>query len=512
MMDIFANLLAGFGNAMQPINLLMIIIGLLIGIVAGALPGITMINSIVLVLPFTYLMGIIPALLLMIGVYCGGVFGGSITGILFNIPGDPMNVPTTWEGYRLNRQGKTQYALGLAITSSAFGGLVSAIILALFAPPFAKFALRFSSVEFFSVVVFGLASVSVLSSKSLTASLISLFGGMFLGTLGTEAQYGVERFTFGLPFLTSGIDFVGVLIGLFAIGEVLEQIVLIDPEPVPEATTRTAVPRLPFLDAWPLRWPLLRGTAIGVIVGGLAGAGATVSSFVSYGFEKQVSKTPELFGKGHAGGLVASESSVNGSTGGAMVHLLCLGIPGSAATAVMMGAFLLHGIQPGPLLFTKQPVETFTIIAGMILCNILMIAMGYVAAFSFATLMKVPAAILNTFIVVFCFIGGYALHNDMSDVWITMLFGVLGFVMRRYDLPIAPLVMGLILGPMAEGYFLTSMQANHNDLSIFLTRPFSAIILGMAALMILWAVYKGITAKRGALEEAMMVEEMGQGE
>jgi putative tricarboxylic transport membrane protein len=486
--DVLGGLGAGFLNAFGPLNFIMIVAGLAIGIVAGALPGITMLNAIVLVLPFTYLMGIVPALLLMIGVYCGGVFGGSITGILFNIPGDPMNVPTTWEGYRLNRQGKTQYALGLAIMSSAFGGLVSALFLAFFAPPFAKFALGFSTVEFFSVVVFGLASVSVLGQHSMAAALVSLFTGMFLGTVGTESQYGVERFVFDVPFLKTGVDFVTVLIGLFAIGEVLDQIAG-TAEPAEHTNTR-AVPRLPLLDLWPLRWPLVRGTAVGIAVGGLAGAGATVSSFVSYGLEKQVSKEPERFGTGHAGGLVASESSVNGSTGGAMIHLLTLGIPGSAATAVMMGAFLIHGIQPGPLLFTKQPEQVYTIVAGMILANVVMIALGFLAALSFATLMKVPAAILNTFIVVFCFIGAFALRNDMADVWLTMLFGVAGFFMRRWDLPIPPLVMGIILGPMAEGYFLTSMVANGNDVTVFVTRPVSAIVLALAVALLVWPAAK----------------------
>lgn len=485
MIEILANLGVGFANALAPLNFGMIVLGLTIGIVAGALPGITMLNSIVLVLPFTYLMGIVPALLLMIGVYCGGVFGGSITGILFNIPGDPMNVPTTWEGYRLSRQGRTQYALGLAIMSSAFGGLVSALFLAFFAPPFARFALGFSTVEFFAVVVFGLASVSVLGQSSMPAALISLFSGVFLGTIGTEAQYGVERFTFGVPFLKTGVDFVTVLIGLFAIGEVLEQIVLRDAGPASVPTAR-AVPRLPLLDLWPLRWPLLRGTAVGIAVGGLAGAGATVSSFVSYGLEKQISRRPELFGTGHAGGLVASESSVNGSTGGAMIHLLTLGIPGSAATAVMMGAFLIHGIQPGPLLFTRQPEQVYTIFAGMILANVVMIALGFAAALSFALLMRVPAPILNTFIVVFCFLGAYALRNDLADVWLTMLFGVAGFFMRRYDLPIPPLVMGIILGPMAEQYFLTSMVSHANDLTVFVTRPVSAAVLALSVIMIAW--------------------------
>ncbi|MBI4246808.1 MAG: tripartite tricarboxylate transporter permease [Candidatus Rokubacteria bacterium] len=469
----------------------MMVLGLVVGIVAGALPGVTMLNAIVLVLPFTYFMGIVPALLLMIGIYCGGVFGGSITGILFNIPGDPMNVPTTWEGYQLTRRGQTRYALGLAIMSSAFGGLVSALFLAFLAPPFAKFALGFSTVEFFSVVIFGLASVSVLGQTSMASALISLFAGMFLGTIGTEAQYGVERFTFGVPFLRTGVDFVTVLIGLFAIGEVLDQMVRKEPEPAVAGSGR-AIPRLPVLDLWPLRWPLLRGTGVGIVVGGLAGAGATVSSFVSYGLEKQVSKEPQRFGTGHPGGLVASESSVNGSTGGAMIHLLTLGIPGSAATAVMMGAFLIHGLQPGPLLFTRQPLEVYTVIAGMILVNILMIALGFVAALGFALLMKVPAPILNTFIVVFCFIGGYALRNDMADVWLTMLFGILGFFMRRYDLPIPPMVMGIILGPMAEQYFLTSMVSHGNDLTVFVTRPISGALLTFAALMLAWAAARNL--------------------
>jgi putative tricarboxylic transport membrane protein len=487
--DIVVSLGGGFVAALQPLNLGMILLGLAIGIVAGALPGITMLNSIVLVLPFTYFMGIVPALLLMIGVYCGGVFGGSITAILFNIPGDPMNVPTAWEGYPLTRAGQSRYALGLAIMASAFGGLASALFLAFFAPPFAKIALGFSTVEFFSVVIFGLASVSVLGQTSMAAALVSLFTGVFLGTIGTEAQYGVERFAFGVPFLKTGVDFVTVLIGLFAIGEVLEQIVTRRALPPKDAGAGT-VPRLPVRDLWLLRGPLARGTSVGIAVGGLAGAGATVSSFVAYGLERQMSAAPQLFGRGHTGGLVAAESANNGSTGGAMIHLLTLGIPGSAATAVMMGAFLIHGIQPGPLLFTQHPEQVYTIFAGMILANVVMIALGFLAAMSFAMLMRVPAPVLNTFIIVFCFLGAFALRNDMADVWLTMLFGVAGFFMRRYDLPIPPLVMGIILGPMAEQYFLTSMVSHGNDLTIFVTRPVSALVLLLSLSLVGWPLVK----------------------
>ena len=497
-MDLLASLGLGLVHALAPLNFLMIVLGLVIGVVAGALPGITMLNAIVLVLPFTYLMGIVPALLLMIGVYCGGVFGGSITAILFNIPGDPMNVPTAWEGYRLNRQGRGRYALGLAIAASAIGGLVSALFLAFLAPPFARFALSFSSVEFFAVVVFGLASVAVLGQSSMTGALVSLFAGMFLGTIGTEAQYGVERFAFGVPFLKTGVDFVTVLIGLFAIGEILDQLVA-PPAVAPQAPAARTVPRLPLLDLWPLRWPLARGTAVGIAVGGLAGAGATVSSFVAYGLEKHASREPHLFGLGHPGGLVAAESANNGSTGGAMVHLLTLGIPGSAATAVMMGVFLIHGIQPGPLLFTRQATEVYTLIGGMILANVLMVAVGFVAALCFATLMKVRAPILNTFIVVFCLLGAFALRNDMADVWLTMLFGFLGFFMRRYRLPIPPLVMGVILGPMAEQYFLTSMVSHQNDLTIFLTRPVSAVVLACAAVLVLWPLGRRVRLRLAGL-------------
>ena len=497
MEGVLAHLATGFGHAFQPLNFGMIVLGLAVGILAGVLPGITMLNSIVLVLPFTYLMGIVPALLLMIGVYCGGVFGGSITAILFNIPGDPMNVPTAWEGYRLNKSGRGGYALGLAIMASAIGGLASAVCLALFAPPFAKFALTFSTVEFFAVVLFGLASVSVLGQSSMSGALVSLFAGMLLGTVGTEAQYGVERFVFGVPFLKTGIDFVTVLIGLFAIGEVLDQIVTRYRDPVVDPRGRT-VPRLPLVDLWPLRWPLVRGTAVGIAVGGLAGAGATVSSFVAYGLEKQVGREPEKFGHGHAGGLVAAESANNGSTGGAMIHLLTLGIPGSAATAVMMGAFLIHGIQPGPLLFAKQPEQVYTLFAGMILANLLMIGLGFLAAVSFATLMRVPAPVLGTLIVVFCVVGAFALRNDMADVWLTLLFGVAGFFMRRWDLPIPPLVMGIILGPMAEQYFLTSMVSHGNDVTVFVTRPVSAALLTISAAIVVWAIVRQLRARRAS--------------
>ena len=502
MWETLGYLAAGLAASLQPLNFLMILTGLAIGIVAGALPGITMLNSIVLVLPFTYLMGIVPSLLLMTSIYIGGVFGGSITGILFNIPGDPMNVPTTWEGYQLNKKGQVRLALGMAIMASAIGGFLSALILTFASPPFAKVALTFSTVEYFAVVVLGLASVVVIGQVSVAGALMSLFAGMFLGTVGTEAQYGITRFAFGIKFLDTGIDFVTVLIGLFAIGEVLDQLsgskAGAGGDAAAPSTSRAQLPSPRQL--WALRGSILRGLGTGVVIGAIPGAGATVASFVSYGLEKQVSKEPERFGTGVLEGLTASETSVNASTGGAMIPLLTLGIPGSGATAVMMGAFLLHGVQPGPLLFANSPHEVYTIFVGMLLANLIMIVMGLLAARSFAQLMKVPEPILAAFIIAFCFLGAYALRNDMSDVWVTMLFGVLGFFMRRYNLPIPPLILGIILGPLAEQYFLTSMVSHGNDVTVFLTRPVSAAVLLTSAGLLLWPALRWRFGRRRAYE------------
>jgi len=502
MWETLGYLAAGLAASLQPLNFLMILTGLAIGIVAGALPGITMLNSIVLVLPFTYLMGIVPSLLLMTSIYIGGVFGGSITGILFNIPGDPMNVPTTWEGYQLNKKGQVRLALGMAIMASAIGGFLSALILTFASPPFARVALTFSTVEYFAVVVLGLASVVVIGQVSIAGALMSLFAGMFLGTVGTEAQYGITRFAFGIKFLDTGIDFVTVLIGLFAIGEVLDQLSASkDAAGGDPATPSTARAQLPSpRQLWALRGSILRGLGTGVVIGAIPGTGATVASFVSYGLEKQVSKHPERFGTGVLEGLTASETSVNASTGGAMIPLLTLGIPGSGATAVMMGAFLLHGVQPGPLLFAKNPHEVYTIFVGMLLANLIMIVMGLIAARCFAQLMKVPEPILAAFIIAFCFLGAYALRNDMSDVWVTMLFGVLGFFMRRYNLPIPPLILGIILGPLAEQYFLTSMVSHGNDVTVFLTRPVSAAVLLTSAGLLVWPALRWRFGRRRAYE------------
>ena len=492
----------GLMNTFDPLNFSMILVGLVIGILAGALPGITMLNAIVLVLPFTYLMGIVPSLLLMTSVYCGGVFGGSITGILFNIPGDPMNVPTTWEGYKLNKKGFVSKALGMAIMCSAIGGFLSALIMTFVSPPFARVALSFSSCEYFSVVFLGLVSVVVIGTQSIGSALISLFIGLFLATVGMDEIYGAVRFTFGSRIMETGINFTTVLIGLFAIGEVLDQLSLKTKGEGEQIKTRpkTTLPR--FGDLWPLRNTILRGLGIGTVIGAIPGTGATVASFVSYGVEKQVSKTPEKFGTGVWEGLAASETSINASTGGAMIPLLTLGIPGSGATAVMMGAFLLHGIQPGPLLFSKAPESVYTIFVGMLVCNLIMILAGLVTAKFFSELMRVPENILCAFIITFCLIGAFALRNNMADVWFMAAFGIAGYFMRRYALPIPPMILGIILGPLAERYFLTTMIGAGNDFTVFFSRPVSACLIAISIGLLLMPFIRGLLKKRRKGPEA----------
>ncbi len=499
MLDQLALLGVGLANLFDPLNFSMILLGLTIGVLAGALPGITMLNAIVLVLPFTYLMGIVPSLLLMTSVYCGGVFGGSITGILFNIPGDPMNVPTTWEGFQLNKKGFVSKALGMAIMCSAIGGFLSALIMTVASPPFAKVALSFSSSEYFAVVFLGLASVVVIGTRSIGSALISLFIGLFLATIGMDDIYGMPRFTFGSRIMETGINFTTVLIGIFAIGEVLDQLSQKNKEGVIERIRpKTTLPSLG--EIWGLRYTILRGLGIGTVIGAIPGTGATVSSFVSYGVEKQVSKHPEKFGTGVWEGLAASETSINASVGGAMIPLLTLGIPGSGATAVMMGAFLLHGIQPGPLLFSKSPEAVYTIFVGMLVCNLIMILAGLITAKFFSELMRVPENILSAFIISFCLLGAFALRNDMTDVWFMVIFGIVGYLMRRYDLPSPPLILGLILGPLAEKYFLTTMIGCGNDWTIFFCRPVSGSLMIISVGLLIMPFLRGLL-KKGKKEE-----------
>jgi putative tricarboxylic transport membrane protein len=478
----------GLAVAVQPLHLAVMLAGLLIGVIAGALPGISFVNAMAICLPFTYMMSPLVAMMFLGGVYVGGVFGGSISSLLVNIPGDPDSLPSCWDGYPISRRDGAQRSLSIAITASAIGGLASALLLSFASPPFAKFALSFDQPEFFAATVMGLVSVLAISQGRVLYSLMSLFMGAAIGSIGSDPLYGVSRLTFGLDILDNGIEFVVVMIGLFAIGEVLEYVSArrrYDFTVRDRARMKVLGPR----DVWRMRGSIGRGTAIGSVIGIVPGAGAAVGALVAYGIERQVNRRRREFGTGVEDGLAAPEASKNATTGTAMIPLLTLGIPGSAAAAIMLAALMLHGVQPGPMLYTKNPDMLYAIFASFTLANLFMIVVSVVVARFFGALMRADPTVICAFIIVFSLIGAFGVRNNLADVYICLVFGVLGFYMRRFGFPTAPMVLGVILGPLAEGYFMTSMANYSDDLTIFFTRPKSAVLMTIAAVFVLWALW-----------------------
>jgi putative tricarboxylic transport membrane protein len=486
-MDVFDLLIAGLAGAVQPHNFVILVSGLLIGVVAGALPGISFVNAMAMALPFTYLMQPVTAMAFLGGIYVGGVFGGSISSILINIPGTPASLPSCWDGYPMTRKGLSMRALSIAITASACGGLASALLLTFASPPFARFALTFDQPEFFAATVLGLASVIAIAKDAPLLSALSMFVGLLIGTIGIDPLYGMTRFTFGIPEFESGINFTVVMIGLFAIGEVVD---LICAPPSRRGTVKPAAGRqISFRDLWNIKGSILRGTGLGCAIGTIPGAGATVGAVIAYGVEKQASGRGHEFGTGVEQGLAAPESAKNATTGAALIPLLTLGIPGSAATAIMLAAMLIHGINPGPLLFTTDPTLVYTIFASMLIANVLMIVAAIGVARGFSTLMRVPPAILGAFIIVLSVIGAYGVRNNIFDVYVCLAFGVAGFFMKHLHFPSPPLVLGVILGPLAERYFLTSLANYEEDFTIFFTRPISGTILALSLIFVVWSLW-----------------------
>lgn len=501
-MGTFDLLAGGFAAAFHIGAFLTIVVGLLVGVIAGALPGISFVNAMAMALPFTYVIEPTQSMLFLGGIYVGGVFGGSISAIMINVPGTPASLPATWEGYPLTKRGEVKKALTIAVTASATGGLVSAIVLTFLSAPFASFALRFSQPEFFAATMLGLVSVIAIAKDRPVVTIVSLLLGIAIGTVGIDPLYGMARFSFGVSEMESGIQFVVVMIGLFAISEVIDLIATNrDLRPKNNAATRMGVK---LADILATRWAILRGTTIGCLVGMIPGAGATPGAVIAYGIEKQVSNRKDEFGTGVPQGLAAPVAAKNATTGAAMVPLLTLGIPGSAATVIMLAAMMLHGVNPGPLLFIMDPTMVYTIFAAMILANFMMIFAGIGVAQIFSTLMKTPPAILTAFILILSVVGAYGVRNNVFDVYVCLAFGVLGWGMKRLDFPSAPLVLGVILGPLAERYFLTSLAGANQDWTVFFTRPISATILVLTALFALWSLWQPImtTFRRGKMHAA----------
>jgi putative tricarboxylic transport membrane protein len=494
--DIISGLVQGFSVALQPQNLLWCFVGVFLGTVIGVLPGLGPPATIAMLLPLTFSMDPAGAMIMLAGIYYGAKYGGSTTSILLNVPGESASVVTCLDGYQLARKGRAGAALGIAAIASFVAGTVGVLGLMLVAPPLAKLSLAFSSPEYFALMAFGLAMVVLLAGASLVKALLAMLVGLWVAGIGTDLFSATSRFTFGRTELLGGIDFVVVAIGIFAIAEVLANM-----EPR-EGARMLPVPRglrnlLPtWQDLKDCRFAFLNGSVLGFLIGVLPGAGSTIASFLSYGVEKAVSRHPERFGTGVIEGVAAPEGANNSETGGALVPLLTLGIPGSGTTAILLAALILWGYKPGPLLIEDSPALFWGLVASMYIGNIMLLVLNLPLVPVFAQLLKLPAYAMYTLILGVSMIGAFTLSGSLFDVALLTAFGLVGYLMRKLDYPAAPLVLGLVLGDPMERALRQSLMMSQGDLAILLARPISATILVLAAAVLVLPLFRRMNALR----------------
>ena len=485
-MDIFHNIFLGFQVASSWENLLFCFVGVLIGTLIGVLPGIGPTTGVAILIPITFGMNATTAIITMAGVYYGAMYGGSTTSILLNVPGESSSVMTTLDGYQMARKGRAGPALGMAALASFIAGTFAVLMLTFLAPALADYAVSFGPPEYFALTFMGLTLVTSLGGDSPLKGLISGVLGLLVACVGIDAQSGVARFTFDNMNLLDGVGFIGMAVGLFAASEVLVNI----EEPMQQIFTEA---KLNFLSLFPnlQDWKdsfgaLWRGSILGFVIGVLPGAGATIASFMAYAVEKKMSKHPEKFGTGVIEGVAAPEGANNAAAGGAMVPLLTPGIPGSGTTAVMLGALLIHGLRPGPLLFSTRPDFVWGLIASMYIGNVMLVILNMPLIGIWVRLLKVPYSVLMPMIITISAVGVFATDNNIFDMWIMFFFGVLGYIMRKLDYPPAPMVLALVLGPMVEMSLRQSLTISHGSIAIFFTRPISGT-LAVIALLSLFA-------------------------
>ena len=484
-MEMIQNIVLGFGVALQPINLLYCFIGCLAGTLIGVLPGIGPVTGVAILIPITFGMDPITATIMLAGIYYGAMYGGSTTSILINVPGESASVMTAVDGYQMARQGRAGAALGISAIGSFIGGTASIIGLMLIAPPVASLALSFGPPEYFVLMLLGLATLTRLAGKNLFKGLGMGFLGILIGTVGLDPVAGVQRFTFGRADLLDGIGFVSVAMGLFALGEIL---INIEGSPEERVFSTQIGSLLPTRSDWlACRWTIVRATIIGFLIGSLPGAGATVSAFMAYAAEKKASKTPERFGQGAIEGICAAETANNAATGGALVPLLTLGIPSSATVAILMGALMMYGLRPGPLLLSERPDFFWGVVTSMYIGNVMLLVLNLPMIGLFVQILKVPYGILSPLIIMFVLLGAYALKNSVADLVTTILFGLMGYLMKRFGIEPAPLILAFVLGPMLENSLSKAliMSRTGNPL-FFFTRPISAALLSLAILVLLF--------------------------
>lgn len=486
----FVDLVAGWETVLNIKLILIILFSVPLGITVGVLPGIGATVGVTVLLPLTFGMDPVLGICMLIAVYCGAFYGGAVSAILINTPGTPAAICTILDGYPMARKGQAHRALTASVVASFIGGVFSVIVLTFCAPLIAKVALKFSYTEYFAIALFGIIMVITSSSrKSFLKGLVMGTFGLFLAGVGQDKMGTVERFTFGILDLSRGIPLLPVLVGLFAISQAL----LLTEQGARKVELEKMEQKEGLWNVFKLmgkfKMTLLKSSLIGTGVGAIPGTGAAISSFVAYSEAKRASKCPEKFGTGYIEGVIASESSNNSVTGGALIPLLTLGIPGDPITAVMLGAFLVHGLIPGPMLFVESGPFVYAIFATMLVTYFLVLAYGYFGAYLFAAILKLREAILVPIILVISFIGAYAVNSSLFDVGLALIFGVVGYFFTKFEFPLPPIVMGLILGPIAEEGLRQSLMVSDGSWTIFMTKPISAVFLLVTVLIMAHKAY-----------------------
>ncbi len=482
-MEIVNFIVLGLEVTCQADNLLFCFIGVLIGTMIGVLPGIGPVGAISILLPITLKITPVSAIIMLTGIYYGSQYGGSITSILLNIPGESTTVITCLDGYQMARKGRAGPALGISAIGSFIAGTISLVGLTLLADPFANIALEFGPPEYFSIMVLALIILSYLARGSILKAFIMAAFGLFLSYVGIDIVSGQSRFTLRLLGLSDGIGLVPIVMGLFGISEVLTNI----EQTMKQDVYATKIKNLlPTLNDWVrVKWSILRGTVLGFFLGILPGAGPIISSFVSYSVEKRVSKCPEKFGTGMIEGVAGPEAANNASAQGAFIPLFSLGIPPNVTMAILFGALIIHGLQPGPLLIKEHPDFFWGVVISMYIGNIMLLILNLPLIPLWVQVLKIPYPLLFPLIILFCLIGAYSLNNSVFDVFVMVIFGVIGYFMRKLEYEGAPLIMAFVLGPLLEQNLRRSLIISGGSFSIFFTHPISAVTLSIALILIL---------------------------
>jgi putative tricarboxylic transport membrane protein len=485
-MELIDSLLLGFSTIMGWKPMLVIVVGVIVGILAGAMPGLSPSTAVALLVPFSYTMSPNLALILLTSIYLATNYGGSITAVLINTPGTPAAAVTAIDGYALTQQGKAGKGLGTALVASTVGGAIGILILILFAVPLARVAIKFSSADYFALALFGLATVASMGRGNIFKALLAILFGLLIKTIGIDPISGVSRFTFGTDVLYDGFTLIPALIGLFAVSVVFDKV---------EHWTGLSRKlekidnKLPSLKEFiKIKGTILWSSVIGTIIGIFPGAGSTIASFISYDMAKRTSKEPELFGEGSLEGVAAAEAANSSSVGGALVPLLALGIPGSATDAVLLGAFMLHDLVPGPLLFKNNPDLVYGIFAALIVANIVLLLLGLYGNRFFIKVVSVPDGVLYPFILVIAIIGSYTVYTSMLDVAACIGFGIVGWIFKRYGYPVAPVVLGIVLGKMIEQNFRRAIMMD--GYMVFVRDKLAFVVLLLAILSFIYPLFK----------------------